>query len=121
MNQTPSGDIVSNRSKATLLTTFTSVSIALVQQIKNDSIKTVAVPLAPFLVLLISIFLKTAYKIWKCKKFIKINRGWIIDLKDELSVSNTTSARKAEIKIEIKEYEKEIKRLQKESIEIDFN
>jgi len=121
MSNTPIGDTVSNRSKATLLTTFTSVSIALVQQIKNESYKTIAVPLVPFIVLLLSVLLKTLYKRWKCKRFIKIHQSWIEVLNMEMADPETTTLRKKGIQAEIKGYLAEIKRLQIEFIEIDFN
>ena len=39
MSNTPPGDIVSNHPKATLLTTFTAILVAIVQQIKDEDYK----------------------------------------------------------------------------------
>ena len=48
-------------------------------------------------------------------------KSWIITLENELKIPTTTLARKKEILKEIIEYQNEIKKLQKEAIEIEFN
>jgi len=121
MSDTPPGDIVSNHPKATLLTTFTAILVAIVQQIKNEDYKKIAVPLAPFVVLLFSIISKTLYKRYKCNGLIKVHKSWIMVLENELKNPTTTQVRKKEILKEITEYQHEIKKLQKEAIEIEFN
>jgi hypothetical protein len=121
MSNTPPGDIVSSHPKATLLTTFTAILVAIVQQIKDEDYKKIAVPLAPFVVLVFSIISKTFYKRYKCNGLIKVHKSWIITLENELKVPTTAPARKKEILKEIVEYQNEIKKPQKEAIEIEFN
>ena len=121
MSKAPPGDIVTTHHKATLLTTFTSLLVAIAEQIKDEDYKKIAVPLAPFVVLLFSIISKTLYKRYKCNALIKVHKLWIMTLKDELKNPTTTQARKKEISKEITEYQNEIKKLKKEAIEIEFN
>jgi hypothetical protein len=121
MNNPPPGDIVSKHPKATLLTTFTSFLVAIAQQIKDEDYKKIAVPLAPFIVLLFSILFKTFYKRYKCNSLIKVHKTWIVILESELKNPGTTQIRKKEISKEIIEYHSEIKKLQQDVIEIEFN
>ena len=58
MTNPPHGDIVSKHPKATLLTAFTSFLVAIAQQIKDEDYRKIAVPLAPFVVLLFSIYIQ---------------------------------------------------------------
>jgi hypothetical protein len=121
MSNSPNGDIVSNHHKATLLTTFTAVLVAIVQQIKDEDYRKIAIPAAPFVVLLLSIISKTIYKRYKCNSLIKVHKSWIVKLENELSNPGTMQARKKEISKEISGYQTEIKKLQKDAIDIEFN
>lgn len=120
MSTSPNGDIVSNHHKATLLTTFTAVLVAIVQQIKDEDYRKIAVPAAPFVVLLLSILFKTLYKRYKCNSLIRIHKQWIIELETESNNAVTTQPRKKEILKEIEGYQSEIKKLQKDAIDIEF-
>jgi len=120
MSTSPNGDIVSNHHKATLLTTFTAVLVAIVQQIKDEDYRKIAAPAAPFVVLLLSIVFKTLYKRYKCNSLIKIHKQWIVELEAELNNSTTSQVRKKEALKEIEGYQSEIKKLQKEVIDIEF-
>ena len=121
MSNTPPGDIVSRHSKATLLTTFTVVLEAIAQQIKDEDYKRIAIPLAPFVALVLIMVFKTIYKRYKCNSLIKVHKSWIVMLENEFKNPATTQLRKKEISKEITGYEAEIKKLQKEAIELEFS
>lgn len=121
MSDTPSGDIVSKNPKTTLLTTFTAILETAIQHIKNDDYRQIAVPIAPFAALIFIIILKTLYKNYKSKRTIKMHYGWIASLESELQNANTTTGRKKEILKEITGYQVEIKKIEKDSIGIDFS
>jgi hypothetical protein len=121
MSNTSPGDIVSRNSKATLLTTFTAVLEAIAQQIRDDDYKKIAIPLAPFVALILIMVFKTIYKRYKCNSLIKVHKTWIVTLENESKNPTTTQSRKKEISKEITSYEAEIKKLQKEAIELEFN
>jgi len=120
MSEAPNGDIVSSHPKATLLTTFTAVLVSIAQQIKDDDYRKIAVPLAPFLALLLIVIFKTIYERDKCKNLIKIHESWILLLEAELQKTETSPARKKEITKEIIGYKAEIKKLQKYSVKIQY-
>ncbi len=121
MSDTPSGDIVSKNPKTTLLTTFTAILETAIQHIKNDDYRQIAVPIAPFAALILIIVLKTLYKNYKSKRTIKMHNGWITSLESELHNTNTLTGRKKEILKEIAGYQAEIKKIEKDSIGIDFS
>ena len=75
MSSTPPGDIVSSHPKATLLTTFTAILVAIVQQIKDEDYKKIAVPLAAFVVLVLSTITKTFYKRYKFNSLIMVHKS----------------------------------------------
>ncbi|RYE34593.1 MAG: hypothetical protein EOP42_07235 [Sphingobacteriaceae bacterium] len=120
MKDTPPGDVVSKNPKATLITTITAILEASIQHIKNAELKEIAIPLAPFIAFIITTFFKTLYKKYKCWSTIKMQNGWISDLETELN-SGITAGRKKEILQEILLYKSEIKKVEKDSIGIDFN
>lgn len=120
MNNSPSGDVVSKNPKATLITTLTAILEASIQHIKNAELREIAIPLAPFIAFIITTFSKTLYKKYKCWATIKMHQGWIKGLELELHQSPTTGRRK-EIAQEIVLYKSEIKKVEKDSIGIDFN
>jgi len=80
-----------------------------------------AVPIAPFAALVLIIILKTIYKNYKSNRTIKMHKGWIAGLKIELQNPNSTPGRKKEILREIAGYQAEIKKLEKDTIGIDFS
>jgi hypothetical protein len=121
MSSTPPGEVVSKHPKATLLTALTSFLIAITQQIKDEDYRKIAVPLVPFAVLLLSIISKTFYKRYKCNNLIKLHKSWISTLENELKSPALTPAREKEILKEITGYQSEIKKLQRDALEIDFN
>ena len=121
MNNTPPGDIVSKHSKATLLTTFTAVLEAIAQQIKDEDYKKIAIPLAPFIALILIMVFKTIYKRYKCNSLIKVHKTWIMTLENEFNNPATTLSRKKEISKEITGYRAEIKKLQRDAIDLEFN
>jgi len=121
MSDTPSGDIVSKNPKTTLLITFTAILETAIQHIKNEDYRQIAVPIAPFVALIVIIILKTLYKNYKSKRTIKLHNGWIAGLEAELKNTNTTAGRKKEILKEIVGYQAEIKKIEKDSIGIDFS
>ncbi|MVN22190.1 hypothetical protein [Mucilaginibacter arboris] len=78
-------------------------------------------PVAPFAALVVIIILKTLYKNYKSKRTIKMHNGWIASLEAEIKNANTTTSRKKEILKEIAGYQAEIKKIEKDSIGIDFS
>jgi hypothetical protein len=121
MSETPNGDIVTSHPKATLLTFFTSLLEALSQFIKDNDERKIAITFAPFIALGLMIIFKNYFRRDKCKNLIKIHQSWITSLKEEYHTYGTSPGRKKEIDIEIKGYEAEIKKLQKDSLDIHFN
>jgi len=110
-----------SKAKNTLLPTLTALLELGVQGIPDSYYKSIGVIIAPFIAVVLNIGIKHLYKRYNCSAIIKLHSKWNRRLKDEYALQTTTEQRKTEILKEISDNEAEIKKLEKSSINIDFD
>lgn len=121
MSELSNRDIILKNPKTTLLTTFTAILETGVQHIKDGDYRQIAVPLAPFIALIITIIFKTAYKRYKCNQISRMLNNWIKDLESEINNTHTSNARKKQVAKEISQYKNELKSVEKDFIGFSFD
>jgi hypothetical protein len=112
-------------SKGSNGTTILASLTALFEVTANKTIvdkewREIVIPLAPFFALGITKIYKRILHWYKCNRMIRLIKGWIKALDNEISSNSTTKPRKIEAKKELQKLQEELKNWQKNLISIEF-